>query len=173
MADKSENVFGKGVVLPKGVMYYFDLDSPNTQEKRPNVRYASNKYDITVGIPKNIDLSEIKTECDEVAQKAFGTTDVDMPFANGDEKSQSNMAGKIIIRAKSSKRPNIVSSDKTVPITEAECDAGMWARVYVTPMSYLAGRNKGVTLLLKSVQVLENMDYDPIGGGDVSPEDIF
>jgi hypothetical protein len=165
---KEDNKFGNPVVTPKGTLYFFDLDTPNTKEKHPNNQYPSDKYDVTMGFPATADLSKIKAECEKVAKEAFGSVEgVEMPFTNGDEKNMDSMAGKIIIRAKSSKRGGLVDGDRQ-RITEAEVKAGMWARLQVTPMSYKSGKTKGVTFLLKNTQVLTEVEYDNLGGGQAA-----
>jgi len=172
MAKVQDNKFGNPVVTSKGKLFFFDFDTPNTVEKHPKNQYPSDKYDVTLGLPKTADLSKLKSECEKVAKEAFGTVDgIEMPFANGDEKTMESMKGHIIIRAKSTKRPGLIDETKQ-RITEDECDAGMWAKIHVTPMTYLSGKTKGVTLLLKNAQVLVNSAYDSLGGA-VSAENAF
>lgn len=172
MAKTNENVFGVAKVTPKGKLFFFDFDSPNTVEKHPKNLYPSGKFDVTLGFTKDTDLSELMNECKRIAKEAFGTVDgIDLPFADGDEKSMDSMHGLIIVRAKCSKRPGLVDGKKQ-RITEDECDAGMWAKIHVTPMTYLSGKTKGVTLLLKNAQVLVNSAYDSLGGA-VSAENAF
>ena len=172
MAKVQDNKFGKAIVTPRGKLFFFDFDTPNTVEKHPKNQFPSQKFDCTLGLPKNTDLKELKAECDAVAKEAFGSSDgVDMPFANGDEKSMDSMKGHIIIRAKGTKRPGLVDGTKQ-RITEAECVAGMWARLQVTPMSYISGKTKGVTLLLKNAQVLVSSPYESLGGNQAA-EDAF
>ena len=172
MAAVQDNVFGKATVTPKGKLFFYDFDSPNTVEKHPKNKYPSDKFDVTLGFPTTADLTKLKAECAEVAKQAFKTTEgVEMPFADGDEKGMASMAGQIVIRAKSSKRPGLVDTQKEI-ISEDECDAGMWARLQVTPMSYISGKTKGVTFLLKNAQVFVDQSYDSLGGGQ-SAKDAF
>lgn len=169
---KQENVFGQKTVTPKGKLFFFDIDSPNTVEKHPKNQYPSDKFDVTLGFPKTTDLTKLSKACAAVAKEAFGTVEnVDLPFANGDEKSLDSMKGHTVIRAKSSKRPGLVSAAKE-RLVEDELDAGMWARMSVTPMSYTSGRSKGVTLILKNVQAFTELEYTSLGGGG-SAEDDF
>jgi hypothetical protein len=170
---KSENVFGKSMKTPKGILFFADVDTPNTKEKHPNNKYPSDKYDVTIGIPKDVDLKDLKAECDRVAKQAFdGVDGVDMPFSNGDEKSMTSMKGFIVIRAKCSKRPGCVNG-ALERILESEIQPGMWGRVQVTPMSYLSGRNKGVSLIFKNLQVLTDEEFTSLGGGEESAESVF
>jgi hypothetical protein len=39
-------------------------------------------------------------------------------------------------------------------------------------MSYKSGKSKGISLILKNVQVLTNVEYESLGGGQ-SAEDAF
>lgn len=172
MAKVQENKFGNKVVTPKGKFFFYDVDTPNTAEKHPKNQYPSDKYDVTMGFPKTADLSKIKAECEAVAKEAFGSLDgVDLPFANGDEKSMDSMKGYIILRAKCSKRPGLIDGSKE-RITENELDAGMWGRMSLTPMSYISGKSKGISFILKNVQALTDLEYDKLGGGS-SAEDDF
>ena len=169
---KSDNVFGLPVVTPKGRFFFVDVDSPNTQEKHPTNQFPSGRFDVTIGFPKETDLKDLKDACLKVAKDAFKTTDgVDLPFANGDEKSMDSMKGNIIVRAKSQKRPGLVDGKKE-RITEAEIVPGMWGRIQITPFSYISGKTKGVTFNLKNVQVLTTAPYEPIGSGQ-SAESAF
>ena len=168
----ADNVFGNPVVTPKGILYFGDFDTMNTAEKHPNNKYPSDRFDLTMGFTPETDLSELKAECDKVAKEAFKTTEgVDMPFANGDEKSMSSMAGKIIVRAKSTKRPGLVDETRT-RITEDATQPGMNVRAQLAPMSYISGKTKGVTLLLKNVQAFTNEEFESLGGGQ-APEAAF
>jgi hypothetical protein len=172
MANSDENVFGSALLTPKGTLFFYDFDSPNTAEKHPNNKYPSDKYDVTLGFKKTVDLSNFKKACDEVAEKAFGTTDgIDFPFTAGEDKGMDSMAGHIVIRAKSKKRAGCVDGDRS-QITEAEIEAGMQARLQVVPMSYKSGKSKGVTLLLKNAQVYTSLPFDALGGGQ-SAESAF
>lgn len=169
---KQEGVFGSPVVTPKGRLSFFDVDTPNTAEKHPKNQYPSGRYDVTLMIAKDVDLSALKAECDKVAKEAFKTLDgVDMPFANGDEKSLASMKGSIIVRAKSTKKPGCVDGSKA-RITEAAIEAGMWGRMQITPLSYVSGRSKGVTFVLKNVQVFTEQSFEPLSGG-ASAESAF
>lgn len=172
MAKSDENVFGNATLTPKGVLFFFDFDSPNTVEKHPKNQYPSNKYDVTIGYPETANLKALKSECDKVAKEAFGTTDgIDMPFTAGEEKGMDSMAGFIVSRAKSTKRPGVVDGSRS-QITENEIEAGMWSRLQVTPMSYKSGKSKGVTLLLKNAQVYTDLEFNALGGGQ-SAESAF
>lgn len=172
MATEVENVFGNKVVTPKGKLIFFDVDTPNTKEKNPKNKYPSDKYDVTLGLPKDSDMTKLISECEKTAKEAFKTDEgVDMPWSNGDDKSMSSMKGLIIVRAKCKKRPGLIDGSRE-RVTEAELDAGMWGRISVTPMSYKSGRNKGVTLILKNVQALTDLEYEKFGGGS-SAEDDF
>jgi len=120
-----DNIFGPAVVTPKGKLFFFDFDTPNTQAKHPKNLYPSDKYDVTLGFTSDTDLAGLQKACSDVAVQAFGSADgVDLPFANGDEKAMDSMKGHTIIRAKSGKRPGLVDGKKG-RITEEECDAGM------------------------------------------------
>lgn len=173
-----DNLFGKEVLLPKGVIAYRDVDSPNTAAKNVNNKYPSDKYDITLIYDKSTDFSEAKDECLRIAQQKFGTKEgVDLPFANGDEREQALFKGKFIVRAKSSKRPGVVNGS-CEQITEPEITPGMKGRIHVSPMTYKSGKTKGVTFILRNVQVFTNEEFEPLsagqtaaqvfGGGDVS-----
>jgi len=168
----ADNIFGSTVVTPKGQFFFYDVDTPNTAEKHPKNKFPSDRYDVTMGCPKDADFSKMKAECEKVAKEAFKTVEgIDMPFANGDEKGMSSMKGMIIIRGKCSKRPGLIDGDKQ-RITEEEVQAGMWGRISLTPMSYMSGKTKGVTFILKNVQALTALEYENLGGAS-TPEDDF
>ena len=163
MAKIEDNIFGAAKVTPKGRLFFFDFDTPNTVAKHPKNQFPSDKFDVTIGFSKDADLSGLTAECKKVAVTAFGSAEgIDLPFANGDEKTMASMHGLIIVRAKCSKRPGLIDASKQ-RITESECDAGMWAKIQVTPMSYKSGKTRGVTLILKNAQVLVDTPYEPIG----------
>ena len=168
----TDNVFGTPVVTPRGRFFFADVDTPNTQSKNPKNLYPSERFDVTMGFQKDADLTALKAECVKVATAAFKTSEgIEMPFANGDEKSLDSMKGQIIIRAKSQKRPGLVDGKKG-RITEADIVMGMWGRIQITPFSYQSGKTKGVTFNLKNVQVFTDSPFEPIGGGQ-SAESVF
>lgn len=184
---KKKPTFGQSKVSPKGVIFFADVDTPMTQEKHPKAQYPSNRFDVTIGVPKDTDLSEHRSECEKVAEEAFGTTEgIAMPFADGDKKSMDTMKGMWILRAKMkpnpedpNKKPGVVSdikvegTDKYEKISESSIQAGMWGHLHFTPMSYEAGATKGVTLLLKNLQVLTQEEYEPLGPSSDNPQDVF
>jgi len=165
MAD-FENVFGNQVATPFGRFVFFDLESENTQAKHPLNKYPSDRFDVTLIFEKGADFSALRAECERVAQQAFKKVEgIEMPFANGDEKSMDCMKGHIVVRAKSKKKPGLVDEHKSRMNSEEEMRSGMWGRIIVSPFSYTSGRTKGVTLLLKKAQVCLDRPYDVIGIG--------
>jgi len=165
MAD-FDNVFGVETVTPRGNLVFFDFITPNTQAKHTQNKFPSDRFDVTLIIKKDVDMSKLLAECKKVATQAFGSDEgVEMPFANGDEKSMACMKDHVVIRAKSKKQPGFVDDSRTKVGTEDDIKGGMQARLIVTPFSYKSGRTKGVTLLFKKVQVYFNAPFEPIGGG--------
>ena len=163
---QQDNIFGPKQVTPEGTLFFYDVDSPNTKEKHPNNQYPSDKFEATLGFPKEEDLEALKEACVKVGKEAFPdleASDLDFPFADGDEKSLDSMHGNIVIKAKCKKKPKCVDGNKR-DLTESDIDAGMSARMAITPMSYKSGRNKGVTFILKALQVNTQKPYTSLSG---------
>jgi hypothetical protein len=162
----AKSVTGQKTITPKARLSYPSLFNPDTGEM------GGGKFGASFWVLKSDNvkwLKELKADCVKVAKEAFGTDKVKMPFKNGDEKGEAS-AGCIILTAKSKYRPQVVDA-KLQPLTEPDVYPGCYVRASITPYSYDAKGNKGVSLYLGNVQKLA--DGEALSGGGSSADQDF
>lgn len=136
------------------------------------------KHQITLLIPKDADISVLKTAAAEAATEKFGkkTSGLRSPFRKTEEKD--NLAElaedfPYYITARSKDRPGVVGpSGKPVDDPE-QVYSGRWAKVSLQVFGYDTAGNKGVSFGLQNVQLLDHDEPLAIGGGRVSAEAEF
>ena len=164
MATKSAQ--SSTLITPKGRLSFPSLLRPDT-----GGQYSDDKFKGTLLFDKKDpavmeSLKALNAACKKVAEEAFGKgVKVDMPFRDGNEKADKNEAYRdtIMITAKSKYKPDVVSTDPNVHLTEDhEIYGGCYCRFSVIAFSYSQGKNRGVSLRLNNVQKLA--DGEPFGG---------
>lgn len=184
MAKEFKPVFVNNVKTPIGRIVF-----PHVAKKDESGQFATGKYKTTLLIPKDADMTALKTAVLEAARETWGAEiklkDIQHPFRDGDAKDSEkypDFAGHISITAKSKNKPVCVGPARK-PLDDVESDiySGCYGRLAVTAMSYLTTVNvkqsdgsivpekiRGVTFLLEAVQ--KTKDGDRIGGAGASVE---
>lgn len=167
-------MYGDKVNTPIGRMSY-----PHVFKKVAQMDPAKPpRYEATLLIPKETDISQLKQAVEKVGQEAFGAKwkgveKLKNPtIRDGDEMDNAQTRGHWVIKASTKDRPLVVGPDKR-PIdedTEKGVYGGCWARYNVTPASYDVSGSWGVTFYLNAVQKAK--DGERFGGQGVS-EDVF
>lgn len=166
----AKTIMGTRVTSPKARLSWPKLFSPDTGEM------GGGKFSCALWIdkkvPENINwLKALKADCIRVAKEAFGREDVKLPFKDGDKLEFEASKGCIILTPKSKYRPQVVGADAKTPLDEADVYPGCYVRASVTPYSYDAKGNKGISLFLGNVQKMA--DGEPLSGGGASAEADF
>lgn len=174
--NKHEIKSGKPVVTPKARMSYPHLFEPNTQGE-----YPSNKYEVTLLIPKSANIEPLRAEVLKVAKEAFPGKNLTMeqlafsPIRDGDaEEKGGEYKGHWFLKAKSGRAPALLGADTRPlsPLTAKELVyGGAFCHVKVRPFSYVQAGRPGVTWSLEAVQVLPGGER--FGGGSGSASDGF
>lgn len=153
------------------------MSFPHLLEKNSGGEYPSDKYELTLLIPKSEDIKPLEAALLEVAKQAFpgkvnSLSDLSHnPIGDGDAKELDGYKGCWIIKGKSKFRPGIVGPD-VQPLLDPQ-DAvygGSYARMSLKPLSYLQAGRPGVTWALQNVQWLGHGER--FGGGS-RPENDF
>lgn len=136
------------------------------------------KYQVTVLIPKDADISVLKTAAAEAANEKFGkkTTGIRSPFRKTEEKeSLAELAADFpyYITARSKDRPGVVGPNGKHVDDPEQVYSGRWAKASIQAFAYDSAGNKGVSFGLQNVQLLDNDDPLVIGGGRVAAEAEF
>lgn len=165
--------------LPRARLYYPWFFKP--QLRKGETDQSKAKYQTTVLLPKGVEMAILLKAVDDCATDKWGADyakklKVKKPFLKTED--QPKMAElvedyPVFLRLNSKDRPGIVFANG------ATCDeskshevyGGRWAFVSVRPFAYDTDGNKGISLGLQNVQLLE--DDDRLGGGRVSAESEF
>ena len=158
-------VYGDKIVTPIGRVQYGHLAEPNNHPD-----FGSGKYEAVLLIEKTTDVSAFRTALEDLAKKAFPDKDlseVKLPMDDGDTKPEKweGFAGHIFIKPKSKDPVKLVGPQKN-PIVASDLYNGAFARMRVTPATYVLAGNAGITLYLDSVQKVEDGDKFKDGEGE-------
>jgi hypothetical protein len=169
MMAKHEAKFGKPVATPKGIISF-----PHLVEKETTGEYPSNKYKVTLLMPKDADFTKLRESAQAVLDEAFPGKGLKLkdlgeqqPFRNGDNKDVDGYAGKVFLICKTGKKPLCVDRNKQT-IDNGDVTYGDEARLVVKACSYVLSGKPGVTFLLDTVQKIAD---GGVGGGNVGALD--
>ena len=182
MAEGRKDVYGAKFTTPIGRFSY-----PHVFEKAKGMDGQEGKYELTLLIPKDDaeGFARVKSALESVAKEAFGPRFRGLenlknnPIKDGDDiaedgklqgKDRESFRGHWVIRPRSGKPVAVVNADKTAA-TKDDIYGGCYGRANVTPASYSAAGNWGVTLYLNAVQKWK--DGERFGGGGVDPDAVF
>ena len=136
------------------------------------------KYEVTIYIPKEDDISKLLEEVNRVAKEAFGSRYVGQdklkhpPIKDGDEKGTDHPAyGHWIVRGKSNSKPAVVKGDLSALTEKEDLYGGCFGKLNLTPASYQIPSGWGITFYLNAVQKVK--DGEKFAGTASSPEDMF
>lgn len=169
-AKQFKPAFGEKLITPKG-----RLSFPHLLEKNSGGQYSSDKYEVTLLIPKDADIKPLQKAALDVARKSWGEKvkslkDIEHPFRDGDEKEFDGYAGHWYIKPRSKNRPGIVDAKRQRVEDDEEVYGGRFAKLSVVPFTYLQAGRMGVSFQLQNVQLLEGGERF---GKRSNPEDDF
>jgi hypothetical protein len=159
-----------------------NLKSPEGRVSFPSVFEKSDysqKFEITLVISKDVDISEMKAEAMRAVKEKWGNN-VPKPFRNPFRKCSEKPEwygeefdpDDIFITFRSAKRkPGVVDASAKPVMDEAELYPGCWARVSYNAYAYSNKGNNGVSFGLINIQKLR--DDNPLAGSAVKAEDDF
>lgn len=146
-------------VTPSGTAHYVNVFRPG----RPMDETKEEKYSITLTIaPDHPKLAAFRKKIEEVATARFGAKAKQMlekgqlknPIRDGHEKEDENFHGKVFITARSSDKPQVVDMDAEPVMDQDDFYSGCLARADVYIYAFEKAGNKGISLILNSVQKL-------------------
>lgn len=173
----TKRVYGSRITTPIGRISYpfiFEKATPLDPSKEP-------KYEVTLYIPKNEDLSILRSAIETCGRDAFGTKwpgqdRLKHPTIRcGDEENMKKpghpAAGHWIIRARTNSKPMIVDGARKEIVHKDSVYGGCHGRLNVTPASYNMAGSWGVALLLNAVQ--KTGEGEKFSGSQLAAEDAF
>lgn len=170
---KNGNAYGQRLTTPLGRFSY-----PHVFKKWSLDPKVEGRYETTFLIPKSVDITPLKTAAEQVAKEAFGNKFKGLdalahpPIRDGDAGEDANARGHWVIRAKTTRKPQVVGPDPKILIdNEDDVYGGAWGKLNITPGTYQQLGNWGVTWFLNAVQKVK--DGERFGGGGVNPEEAF
>lgn len=172
---------GKVYMTCKGRLSYAQNTIDGSKNDNDELRYQ-----VTLMCPPESDFSVLKKAMGPIAlekckgDKAMAKKSVEARFldpmdppGNG-QPAEAIFEGWTMLRMTSKFRPDFVRPNGTVmSLDEArnEVYSGRWARVTCNPYWFDVGKNKGITLGLQNVQLLDHADS--LGGGKPSGDGQF
>jgi hypothetical protein len=151
------------LVIPKAETAYVFLARP----QRPIEEGKEPQYSCTFVYDKaDKRLAKLKAAIEEVAAAKFGAKAKQMlekgqlrsPLRDGDDSTNDDFAGKLFITCRSTDKPEVVDADAEPVFSSTDIYSGMVARADVYLFSYDKAGNKGVGVILNSVQKLADGD---------------
>jgi hypothetical protein len=157
-------------------MSYPHLFEPNTKGE-----YPSNKFELTLLIPKTANIEPLRAAVQAVIRDAFPGRNLTPeqlafpPIRDGDaEQKGGEYAGHWFLKAKSSRAPALIGAD-TSALSGASATAAVYGgalcHVKLKPFSYVQAGRPGVTWSLEAVQCLPGGER--FGGGGGNPAEGF
>lgn len=145
------------------------------------------KFEANVAIPKGANMKVLQDAVLEAGKERFPKlfkdaagkwpSSVKSPFkktADNDKLADIADDFPVFVAARSKDRPGVVGANGRAEGVEPEhVYPGRWVKVSVDTYAYETDGNKGVTLGLGNLQLLEEADELVIGGGRVSAESEF
>ncbi|MDR3473433.1 MAG: DUF2815 family protein [Devosia sp.] len=162
------------ITTPSGIAAYAWFHKPDSGKE-----YSDDKYKGDLIIDGDTDLSAIEDKVRAFAAEAFPGIDLSelqLPFKSGDDHKNEEFHGKIILRAKSKFKPNIVDSKRKALPKGVEARSGDEVRFVVSLYAYKKTEKVkegkkvievvvyGVSFQLQVVQVIQKNS----GGGGLN-----
>ena len=151
MADKKTNVVFKGIT-PAGIATWAWLDKPDNSE------YGKGKFKCALKLEKGDEKNDaFARKIIDLHKAAKGKKDT-VPVKDGDAMAEDNekresMRGFWVLTAKTNKKPDQVDAKKK-PLAQT-ARSGDLVKLNIAAAEFDTGANKGVTLYLHAVQLLE------------------
>jgi len=172
---KALKMASNNIRLPRGRLSYPYLIEPNpkAQNKAGKVKYTT-----SILLPPGVDLTVVRDAVRDLAKEKFGDKLADevfmrkfkQPFLKAEE-HMTGFEGWTLVRLSSLYKPGLVDHTGT-PVSEPrEVYAGRWAFLSVNPFGYDTDGNRGVSLGVVNVQLLEH--DEPLAGSGVKAETEF
>ncbi len=162
MADKQSSSKKPGklptIRSPIGVAAFAWIAKPDSGKK-----YSDDKYKVTLVLDKGVDANEEFVAMIEKAHiEARGKKKTDSPVKDGDEKEKEEFKGKHLLTFKSKYQPDCVDSvrnPETKKFTSLTGDqmpkSGDRIKVGFAMLPYEEGKNAGISLQLRAIQLIE------------------
>jgi hypothetical protein len=174
MADaKKKSKIIEKCVTPKGVFMYAWLAKPDNSE------YGKGKYKCAIlleqGVKANDDFAKKLNEAHKAAKGKLdsrpakdGSKLADEAMEQGNDKKE-RLRGFWVITAKTKQKPVQKAADGKTDL-KATARSGDFGRMSVAIAEYDTGSNKGVTLYLNGIKLLERRAQDDTGFDDESDD---
>lgn len=167
---------------PRGRILYPALFQPRARKGEPPEKA---KYQCSLLIPKGSDISALKSAVEAVLKENFSekvrsTVKIKTPFLRtADQLRFAEYADDFPLMIRCNRHPTYGRPDVVGPTMQSireedeadEVYGGRWGRLSVDAFHYDLPENKGVSLGLQNVQLLDHAD--PIAGGRVKAENDF
>jgi hypothetical protein len=153
------------LVTPIGVARFPKISQPDTTGQ-----YADNKYKTDV-VFSDADTKALKAQIVAFAKKELSSVnEPQLPIKEAKDKETGEVV--TFVRFKSKTKPMIIDAKKNRVPADVTIGGGSKVRIGATMSTYAKGPNKGVTLYLNAVQVVELHagvsinDFDEYDGED-------
>ncbi|HEF4733027.1 ssDNA-binding protein [Burkholderia multivorans] len=171
-AKKKSKIIGK-FVTPKGVFQYAWLDKPDNSE------YGKGKYKCAILLEQGVkENDEFAKKLNDLHKAARGKSDAkpakdgsalaDAAAEEGNDKKE-RLRGFWVITAKSKQKPEQKAADGKTNLKET-AKSGDFGRMSIAAAEYDTGSNKGVTLYLNGIKLLERRAQSDLGFEDESDD---
>jgi hypothetical protein len=157
------------IITPKGRLSFPQLF---VAKKAPGA--DKEKFGVSLLIPPTADLSLLVQAVKDCAKEKWGDKQpakLKSPFLKAEDYDREGYEkGWILIRPTSITKPGVVDATGANVVDESQVYPGRWASLSLRPFAYDTNGNRGVSLGMQNVQLL---DHDEPIGGRARAEDEF
>lgn len=157
------------IATAKGTAHFAYIDKPDSGRE-----YSDDKYKVTISFAENDPfVKELEAKVDALLAEHFGDRiprSVHNPIKHGDDTNVDALSGRVFIRAKSGKQPQLLDA-KNNPVPEGiTVFSGDIIRAAVT-LAVFDGAQKGVTAYLDMVKIIEKRNVGSSDNGNIFGDD--
>lgn len=153
------------IVSPVGVAAYAWIAKPDSGKK-----YSDDKHKVTLVLDKGTDANEaFVAKINAAHAEARGKKTTESPVKDGNDKDKEEFKGKWLVNFKSKYPPDCVDAVKNTLEGDNKPKSGDKVKVGFAMVPYAEGKNAGVSLQLRAVQLIEKRARQ--GYGDVFDEE--
>jgi hypothetical protein len=167
----------RDIVLQGVILSYPHLFTPRIVQQGQDPKFSANFI-----LPANFDWSQVQAAVQEAINEKWGANvppNLKMPWDTVPALDKNNQpaphAGEYFLKSncQADSRPQVVDQNVNPIIDQSQIFAGCIVNAYVQAYGYDKQVNKGVSLGLNAIQLVDNVNVTRMGGGGRDATEVF